>query len=159
MLPLSKPFDFNRLKYEPLFYLQNMLPLKTSLESWGETMDFSESTEMYLEAILELEAKNDVVRSVDIARFLGVTKPSVNRAMANLKKEGYILQEPYGDITFTQEGRNKAARIHEIHHVIMDFLMNSLGIDAATAEADACRMEHIISPETVAAMKTYNKDK
>ncbi len=118
-------------------------------------MDVSESLEMYLEAILELEAKNNVVRSVDIARFLGVTKPSVNRAMSNLKREGYINQEPYGDVTFTEKGRSKAARIHELHHVITDFLVRSLGIDVAVAEADACRMEHIISPETVKAMKVY----
>jgi Mn-dependent DtxR family transcriptional regulator len=120
-------------------------------------VDFSESVEMYLEAILELEAKNSVVRSVDIARFLGVTKPSVNRAMANLKSEGYILQEPYGDITFTEKGRHKAARIHELHHVITDFLVSALGISPDLAEADACRMEHVISPEVVQAMKAYNK--
>ena len=118
-------------------------------------MDVSESLEMYLEAILELEAKNSVVRSVDIARFLGVTKPSVNRAMSNLKKEGYINQEPYGDVTFTQKGRNKASRIHELHHVIKDFLVKSLGIDVDVAETDACRIEHVISPETVKAMKAY----
>ncbi len=118
-------------------------------------MDVSESLEMYLEAILELEAKNSVVRSVDIARFLGVTKPSVNRAMSNLKKEGYINQEPYGDVTFTQKGRNKASRIHELHHVITDFLVKSLGIDVDVAETDACRIEHVISPETVKAMKAY----
>ncbi len=118
-------------------------------------MDVSESLEMYLEAILELEAKNSVVRSVDIARFLGVTKPSVNRAMSNLKKEGYINQEPYGDVTFTQKGRNKASRIHELHHVITDFLVKSLGIDVDVAETDACRIEHVISPETVKAMKSY----
>lgn len=115
----------------------------------------SESLEMYLEAILELEAKNSVVRSVDVARFLSVSKPSVNRAMSNLKKEGYIHQEPYGDIMFTEKGRTKAIRIHELHHVITDFLTLSLGLDASVAEADACRMEHVISPETVKAMKAY----
>lgn len=120
-------------------------------------MDLSESIEMYLEAILKLEAQNSVVRSVDVARYLGVTKPSVNRAMANLKKEGYILQEPYGDITFTQKGRSKAAKIYEIHHILTEFLVNSLGIDAALAEADACRIEHVISPEIVEAMRAYNK--
>lgn len=120
-------------------------------------MDFTESVEMYLEAILELEAKNSVVRSVDVARFLGVTKPSVNRAMTNLKNEGYIHQEPYGDITFTDKGRRKAAHIHELHHVITDFLVSSLDIDPELAEADACRIEHIISPEVVQAMKAYNK--
>jgi len=122
-------------------------------------VDFSESNEMYLEAILELEAKNSAVRSVDVARFLGVTKPSVNRAMANLKKDGYILQEPYGEITFTKKGRNKAQKIHEFHHVITDFLVNSLGIDIDLAEADACRIEHIISTETLAAMKAYNNNR
>jgi Mn-dependent DtxR family transcriptional regulator len=122
-------------------------------------MDFSESIEMYLEAILELEAKNSVVRSVDVARFLGVTKPSVNRAMTNLKNEGYIRQEPYGDITFTDKGRNKASRIHELHHIITDFLVSSLGISPDLAEADACRIEHVISPEVVQAMRAYNNKK
>lgn len=120
-------------------------------------MDISESVGMYLEAILELEAKNSVVRSVDIARFLGVTKPSVNRAMSNLKSEGYILQEPYGDIVFTEKGRKKARHIHELHHIITDFLVSSLGISPELAEADACRIEHVISPEVVQAMKEYNK--
>ncbi len=121
-------------------------------------MDFSESAEMYLEAILELESKNKTVRSVDIARFLSVTKPSVNRAMHSLKKEGYILKEPYGDITFTQKGREKAIRIHEMHHTITDFLIKSLGIDAKVAEADACRIEHVISAQTLSAMRAYNKN-
>ena len=120
-------------------------------------MDISESVEMYLEAILELEARNSVVRSVDIARFLGVTKPSVNRAMTNLKNEGYILMEPYGDVVFTEKGRETAKHIHELHHVITDFLVNSLGISPELAEADACRIEHVISPEVVQAMKEYNK--
>jgi len=121
------------------------------------SVDISESVEMYLEAILELETKNSVVRSVDIARFLGVTKPSVNRAMTNLKNEGYILMEPYGDIVFTEKGRETAKHIHELHHVITDFLVNSLGISPELAEADACRIEHVISPEVVQAMKEYNK--
>lgn len=122
-------------------------------------MDISESVEMYLEAILELEAKNNVVRSVDIARFLGVTKPSVNRAMTNLKNEGYILMEPYGDIVFTDKGRQTARHIHELHHIITDFLVGSLGISPELAEADACRIEHVISPEVVQAMKAYNSKK
>lgn len=122
-------------------------------------LDFSESIEMYLEAILELEEKNSVVRSVDVARFLGVTKPSVNRAMSSLKKEGYILQEPYGDISFTKKGREKATQIHEMHHIITDFLVRSLGLSHSVAESDACRMEHVISKETVQAMKNFNENK
>ena len=84
------------------------------------------------------------------------TKPSVNRAMANLKSEGYIHQEPYGDISFTEKGRSKASSIHEMHHIITDFLVSSLNISPELAEADACRIEHIISPQVVQAMKTYN---
>ena len=120
-------------------------------------MDSSESLEMYLEAILELEENGESVRSVDIARFLGVTKPSVSRAMSNLKKEGYIQQEPYGSVSFTEKGREKAGRIHECHHIITDFLVKTLRINPATAEADACRMEHVISSETILAIKDYLK--
>jgi Mn-dependent DtxR family transcriptional regulator len=63
-------------------------------------MGSSESVEMYLEAIVELDAQSKAVRSVDIARYLGVTKPSVSRAMTNLKAAGLILQEPYGPQLF-----------------------------------------------------------
>lgn len=117
----------------------------------------SESLEMYLEAIVELNAQSKSVRSVDIARHLGVSKPSVSRAMANLKSAGLILQEPYGRITLTQEGRKNADRIHSLHHMITDFFMEALGLDAQTAEADACRIEHVISPDTVTAIGAYLK--
>lgn len=119
----------------------------------------SESFEMYLEAIVELDAQSKAVRSVDIARYLGVSKPSVSRAMANLKSAGLILQEPYGRITLTQEGRKNADRIHSLHHMITDFFMEALGLDAQTAEADACRIEHVISPKTVTAIGVYLKKK
>ena len=122
-------------------------------------MGSSESVEMYLEAIVELNAQSQSVRSVDIARYLGVTKPSVSRAMANLKAAGFILQEPYGRITLTEKGRAEATRIHSLHHMITDFFMDALGLDAHTAETDACRIEHVISPETVAAIKVYLKQK
>ncbi len=120
-------------------------------------MGSSESVEMYLEAIVELGAHGEAVRSVDIARYLGVTKPSVSRAMANLKAAGLIFQEPYGSVTLTEKGRAEADRIHCLHHMITDFFMDALGLDAHTAEADACRIEHVISPETVAAISEYLK--
>lgn len=122
-------------------------------------MGSSESLEMYLEAIVELDALSNAVRSVDIARYLGVSKPSVSRAMTNLKSAGLILQEPYGRVTLTEEGRKKADHIHSLHHMITDFFMDALGLDAQTAEADACRIEHVISPETVAAISAYLKKK
>lgn len=120
-------------------------------------MDSSESLEMYLEAILKLEEKNKVVRSVDIAKFLGVTKPSVNRGMNNLKNAGCINQEPYGDISFTKKGREEANKIYQLHHIITDFIVKTLDLDIAVAEADACRIEHVISAETAVAIKEYLK--
>ncbi len=122
-------------------------------------MGSSESVEMYLEAIVELEAQSREVRSVDIARYLGVSKPSVSRAMSHLKSSGLILQEPYGRVSLTDEGRRQADRVHSLHHMITDFFMDALELDAQAAEADACRIEHVISPETVAAISAYLKKK
>ena len=118
-------------------------------------MSSSESAEMYLEAIVELDAQNKAVRSVDIARYLGVTKPSVSRAMTHLKNEGLIQQEPYGRVMLTEKGRSEADRIHNLHHMITDFFMKALGLDAQTAEMDACRIEHVISSRTVSAIRKY----
>lgn len=118
-------------------------------------MSSSESVEMYLEAIVELDAHSKAVRSVDIARYLGVTKPSVSRAMTHLKAEGLILQEPYGRVMLTDKGRLEADRIRSLHHMITDFFMKALGLDAQTAETDACRIEHVISSRTVAAIRKY----
>lgn len=122
-------------------------------------MESSESIEMYLEAIVELEAGRNPVRSVDIARYLGVTKPSVSRAMTHLKQAGFILQEPYSSISLTEEGRKKADYIHGLHHMITDFFIKALDLDAQTAETDACRIEHVISPKTIAAISAYLKMK
>jgi len=118
-------------------------------------MKINESGEMYLEVMYKLEEKNGVIRSVDIANELGYSKPSVTRAMGLLKTDNYITQEPYGKITLTEKGREKAKKIMERHNLLTEFLTKCLRLDADTAEQDACRIEHIVSTKTMDAIKEY----
>ncbi len=112
-----------------------------------------ESQEMYLEVIYKLDQKNGTVRSIDIATELGYSKPSVSRAIGVLKKSGYITHSPYGDVALTESGRKKAQRIYHAHKLLTAFLINVLEVSPDTAEEDACKMEHVISDETLDAMK------
>ena len=110
---------------------------------------------MYLEVIYDIDQRNEVIRSIDIANQLGYSKPSVNRAINKLKQEGLISQEPYGQITMTNQGRELAKRIKNKHIYLTEYLSLSLGIDKETAEKDACRIEHVVSKETMAAVIDY----
>ena len=112
-----------------------------------------ESREMYLEAIYKLELTGAAVRSVDIAGELGVSKPSVSRAMGVLKEAGHITHSHYGDIALTTAGRAKAERIYHTHKTITGFLMKTLCLCEEDAEADACRIEHVISDKALAAIE------
>ncbi|MFV0394339.1 MAG: metal-dependent transcriptional regulator [Coprobacillaceae bacterium] len=114
-----------------------------------------ESGEMYLETIYVLKNKNGSVRSIDIARELDFSKPSVSRGVGILKKEQYILVDENGYITLTDKGLETAKAIFEKHLFITDFLVKTLGISKELAEEDACKMEHIISDETFRKMKEY----
>lgn len=111
-----------------------------------------ESSEDYLETILMLE-KSGKVRCVDIARHLNVSKPSVNKAMNVLKEKGYILQETYGDIHLTPEGRSVAEAVYDRHKTICAFFIEVLGVSKENAEEDACKVEHVISSETFDKMR------
>ena len=113
----------------------------------------SASSQDYLEAILALSPQAHVgVRSVDIAEALGVSRASVSRAMGELREAGYIRHERYGRITLTESGRAVAQAVMGRHQVLKRFLINVLGIDEATAEADACRMEHVVSAATMESL-------
>ena len=112
-------------------------------------MKIQESGENYLETILSLEQKNGVVRSIDIANELGFSKPSVSRAMGVLKKAGYIEQEAYGNIRLTEAGRARASEVYNRHVLLTRFFVERLSLDPKIAEQDACRIEHVISPETM----------
>lgn len=116
-------------------------------------MKIQESGENYLETILILYNKNGTVRSIDIARELNYTKASISRAMSILKKEEYIIMEPNGNIILTQKGHVTAEKIYERHKLISEFLEKTLGVSKDIADADACRIEHVISQETFAKIK------
>lgn len=117
-----------------------------------------ESGENYLETILILQKRNGEVRSIDIAEELGYTKASISRAVSILRDDDYIVMNRRGAIEFTEKGRRTAEAIYERHLLISRFLECSLGLDHETAEKDACRIEHIISPETFRRIKTYVAD-
>ncbi len=114
-----------------------------------------QSGEDYLEAVLSLEQEHKAVRLTDVAAKLGVTKPSVNRAMKLLQNDGYIHQETYGTIELTPKGRLKAAQVYRRHRVLTLFLGEILGVDGKTAEEDACRMEHVLSSETMERLAAF----
>ncbi len=111
-----------------------------------------ESEEMYLETILVLKGKRPAVRSIDIAEKLGYAKSSVSRGVSLLQDRGYIKVEDDGFIEFTEAGAQKANMIYERHNTLTDLFME-LGADRALAEANACRIEHVIDDEIFELIK------
>ena len=119
-------------------------------------MKLHESGENYLETILVLEKKNGYVRSIDIANELNFSKPSVSRAMKLLKENNYIEMDIDSHIILTEEGRKKAEAVYDRHNTINEFFIK-LGVSKEQAEIDACRIEHIISEETLSCIKKVLK--
>lgn len=118
------------------------------------TLQIHESAENYLETILILSKSKSDVRSIDIANELGFSKPSVSVAMKNLRNNGYIVTDDNGYITLTEDGLKIANDVLERHTIISQLLI-ALGVDREIALEDACRMEHVISPETFNAIKIH----
>lgn len=115
-----------------------------------------ESGEMYLETILVLGQRKNLVRAVDVATEMQLSKPSVSRALVKLKNDACIIVDENGHIAFTEKGRAIAEKIYERHQVLTDILM-AIGVDREIAAKDACKMEHDISDETFDAMKRHLK--
>ncbi len=113
-----------------------------------------ESTEDYLEKILQLSDIKEEVHAVDIAREMSFSKPSVSEAMGKLKEQGYIEINPKGAITLTPSGEEIAKKTLE-KHVILTQMLLALGVDEETASDDACRMEHDISDKTWELIKKH----
>lgn len=105
------------------------------------------SGEDYLEAILVLQQKQGMVRSVDVARHMDVSKPSVCHAVATLRNGGFLTMDEDHFLHLTDIGREVATSIYERHCFFTEQLI-AAGVDPKTAEADACRMEHVISTES-----------
>ncbi len=113
----------------------------------GTIMPIQESGEDYLETILILHLRNGAVRAIDIARELGYSKPSVSRAMGILKRDGHIDIDDNNHISLTESGKQIAEEIYD-RHVTLTSFFEKIGVDSKTAEKDACRIEHVISPIT-----------
>ncbi len=117
-------------------------------------MVLQESGEMYLETIYVLSHKKSFVRAKDVSEQMGVTRPSVSRAIHLLEDGGFLNIEESSGIRLTELGQELAAKIYERHLVMTQYFV-SLGVDAETASSDACRIEHVISDETFAAVKQH----
>lgn len=117
-------------------------------------MHLQESGEMYLETIYILSKKSNSVRSLDVAEYMGFSKPSVCRAVGILKSGEYIVTDKDGYITLTEKGLEIANKMYERHTLLSSFLMH-LGVDEETATADACKIEHDISDKSFEAIKRH----
>ena len=114
----------------------------------------TKSAEDYIEAIQVLIETKGRARVRDVAAQLKVKMPSVVKAISELKKLALVAQEPYGDIALTEQGRQCAVRVLQRHRALRAFL-EKLGVSVATADRDACLMEHILSAETMACIHDF----
>ena len=120
-------------------------------------MNLAESGEMYLESILVLSRTLPKIRAIDICEYMNYSKPSISRAVGILKDGGMITVDDDEGIKLTDAGLVIAEKIFERHNIITDVLVQ-LGVDQKTASYDACRIEHVISEKSFAAIKNHAKD-
>jgi DtxR family Mn-dependent transcriptional regulator len=118
----------------------------------SDTKKMTESLEDYLEMVSFLSDDGEV-RVTDIASRLAVSKPSVLAALKILEGQELIQHEKYQSVTLTKTGAQQAAEIRKRHRFLAEFLTGVVGVDGDTAEKDACKMEHVLSPETLKKMK------
>ncbi len=117
-------------------------------------MAIHESGQMYLETIYILKQTKSFVRAIDIVEHMGYSKPSVSRALSILKKDEYVEVDGDGAITLTPSGLAIAQTMYTRHTVLTEML-KGLGVDEKTAAEDACRIEHVISEKSFAAMQAH----
>lgn len=120
-------------------------------------MEIQKSSEDYLETMLMMLKKHGFIRSIDVAEHLGVTKPSVSYATKRLRENGYISMDKTGLITLEPAGMAIAQEMLGRHQTLTNFFVN-LGVDQETAESDACKIEHDLSPQTFAAICRHARE-
>lgn len=117
----------------------------------------NESSEMYLETILRLKNKGNVVKAIDVSNEMNFSRASVSRGISILREKGLVeVDNATGNILFTDEGEKYAEKIFHRHCVLTSFFI-SLGVDKKIAEDDACKIEHIISEETFKVIESKLK--
>ncbi len=117
-----------------------------------------DSEENYLEAIVVLERELGTVRSIDVANHLDLSRASVSNAMKKLEQEGKVEMLEDGSLILTKKGRDIGVDIDERHQTLKDWFLH-IGVSLATAEDDACKVEHAISKETFECLKRYYNSK
>lgn len=117
-------------------------------------MNLQESGEMYLETIYVLLKNMHDVRAIDVCEYMGYSKPSVSRAVGLLKSGGYLNVDGAGHLSLTEAGVEVAEKIYERHTTLTKYLV-ALGVDPEIAAEDACKIEHVISDESFAAIKRH----
>lgn len=126
------------------------------MKKGGTDLHLQESGEMYLESILVLSRTNTHIRAIDICEYMGYSKPSVSRALGLLKEGGYVISDKNGYLSLTEAGKEVAEKIYDRHTEISAFL-ELIGVSAEIAAEDACKIEHVISDESLEAIKHHVK--
>ena len=114
----------------------------------------SKSMEDYLETVLILSKINGEARISDIAEKLNISKPSVTEAIDKLSQDGYVYKEKYKPVSLTEKGKKLAEEVFCKHNIIKEFLINVVGVNSEVAEEDACKMEHVVSDNTLEKLYT-----
>lgn len=123
------------------------------------TQPLTPALEDYLEVIYQLSQESGTARISDIAQKMDIAKPSVTQAITTLRREGMVYQDRYGPVLLTPKGEKRASEVWYRHRVIRRYLEEALQVSPATADHDACIMEHNISEETFAQIEKWLQDK
>ena len=121
-------------------------------------LDKKESVEDYLEHILMLKERQEIVRAIDVARLMNFSKASVSIALKKMKTDGLVIVEANGNLVLTEKGLEIGSVTYAKHKILTE-LLEKIGVSSEQAHLDACRVEHVISDETFNALKKYSNNK